>query len=97
MHALEKLSPEAVAEQLARLPGWTAAEGVLRREFRFPDFRSAMAFVQRVGEAAEEADHHPDIDIRYRRVIVALTTHDAGGLTRRDFELAARIDQLAQP
>ncbi len=60
----------------------------------FPDFAAALAFVNRVGTAAEQAGHHPDIDIRYNRVRLALVSHDAGGLTEKDFALAATIDAL---
>ena len=59
------------------------------------DFRAALGFVNRVGDLAEEAGHHPDIDIRYNRVRLALVTHDAGGLTSKDFDLAARADGAA--
>ena len=65
------------------------------RTFTFEDFRAALRFVNRVGAAAEAAGHHPDIDIRYSRVRLALVTHDAGGLTEKDFSLAAEADKLA--
>ena len=64
----------------------------IRRTYRFRDFREALAFVNRVGDLAERAAHHPDIDIRYNAVTLALTTHDAGGLSDKDFELARAID-----
>ncbi|GGG92554.1 hypothetical protein GCM10011586_04100 [Silvibacterium dinghuense] len=64
------------------------------RNFEFPDFVAAMNFVHAVAEEAEHAGHHPDIDIRYNRVRLALVSHDAGGLTHRDFDLAAAIDAL---
>jgi 4a-hydroxytetrahydrobiopterin dehydratase len=60
--------------------------------FAFGDFRAGMAFVNKVADAAEAADHHPDIDIRYNKVRLALVTHDAGGLTNKDFDLAALAD-----
>jgi 4a-hydroxytetrahydrobiopterin dehydratase len=89
------LSAAEVELQLNALPAWQVEGGVLVRTFQFPDFRAAMRFVNHVAEAAEEAGHHPDIDIRYNRVRLGLATHDAGGLTSRDFDLAARADTLA--
>jgi 4a-hydroxytetrahydrobiopterin dehydratase len=65
------------------------------RTFQFQDFVAALRFVNRVADLAERAGHHPDIDIRYNRVRLGLTTHDAGGLTGKDFELAAAADQAA--
>ncbi len=79
---------------LNRLPSWSIESGKLVRNFQFEDFRAALAFVTRVGEAAEDAGHHPDIDIRWNRVRLTLMTHDASGLTVKDFELAAKINQL---
>jgi len=76
---------------LPRVPGWERRGAELRRTFSFPDFRAAMTFVNRVAELAEGANHHPDIDIRYSKVTLVLSTHDAGGLTARDFALAESI------
>jgi 4a-hydroxytetrahydrobiopterin dehydratase len=67
----------------------------LTRTFSFKDFSAALAFVNKVGEQAEKANHHPDIDIRYNRVRLSLVTHSAGGLTAKDFDLAAIADKLA--
>jgi 4a-hydroxytetrahydrobiopterin dehydratase len=89
-----KLSPENISEQLQSLSGWTLNGNAIRKQFQFEDFIAAMTFVGRVAELAEEANHHPDIEIRYNKVLLALSTHDAGGLTDKDFELAARIEQL---
>jgi 4a-hydroxytetrahydrobiopterin dehydratase len=75
--------------------GWNEVDDALVREFRFDGFREAIAFVNRVAELAEEADHHPDVDIRYNRVTLRWTTHSAGGITERDHELAARSAALA--
>jgi 4a-hydroxytetrahydrobiopterin dehydratase len=86
-----RLEETEIATRLARLPGWERSGDEIRRTFAFPDFRAALAFVNHVGELAERADHHPDIDIRYSRVTLVLTTHDAGGLSARDFELAETI------
>ena len=90
------LSPLSEAEALARLdslPGWRYDTPEIVREFKFHDFRAALAFVNQVGDLAEQAGHHPDIDIRYNKVRLALITHDAGGLTTNDFDLAAKINQ----
>jgi 4a-hydroxytetrahydrobiopterin dehydratase len=76
------------------LPAWKVEAGELTRTFLFEDFRAAIRFVNRIAEVAEEAGHHPDIDIRYNRVRLGLTTHDAGGLTAKDFDLAACIGKL---
>ena len=64
------------------------------RTFLFKDFRASLAFVNKVGDLAEDAGHHPDIDIRYNKVRLALVTHDAGGITQKDFDLAAAADKL---
>ena len=77
---------------LRRVPGWQRVGDEIRRTYRFGDFREALAFVNRVAVLAERAGHHPDIDIRYSAVTLALTTHDAGGLSAKDFELAGAID-----
>lgn len=89
------LSQQEVNARLASLPGWQLEGGEIVRSFAFKDFREALSFVNRVGEAAEAAGHHPDIDIRYNRVRLALVTHDAGGLTQKDFDLAAQANGLA--
>jgi 4a-hydroxytetrahydrobiopterin dehydratase len=89
------LSPKEVASRLTSLPAWQIEDGELTRTFSFKDFTAALAFVNRVGEQAEEANHHPDIDIRYNKVRLSLITHDAGGLTAKDFDLAAAADKLA--
>ncbi|MGA3101945.1 MAG: 4a-hydroxytetrahydrobiopterin dehydratase [Terracidiphilus sp.] len=90
------LSPDAAQSRLAQLPGWQIESGELVRTFEFKDFVAALKFVNRVGALAEEAGHHPDIDIRYNRVRLALISHDAGGLTVKDFDLAAQVQNLAQ-
>jgi 4a-hydroxytetrahydrobiopterin dehydratase len=74
---------------------WTEVDGALQRELEFDSFPAAIAFVDRLAEVAEAENHHPDIDIRYRRVLVRWSTHSAGGITDRDRELAARTDELA--
>ena len=75
-------------------PDWREEDGALVREFEFPSFADAVAFVDRIAEAADTANHHPDIDIRYRRVLVRWTTHSEGDITDRDRELAARTSEL---
>jgi 4a-hydroxytetrahydrobiopterin dehydratase len=87
-------SSAEVASHLAALPAWQVEGDQLVRSFQFPDFLAAVRFVNRVADLAEEAGHHPDIDIRYNRVRLGLTSHDAGGLTAKDFSLAVRIDKL---
>jgi len=91
---MKVFSAEEAHERLSSLPEWRIEAGELVKTFKFNDFRESMGFVNRVGEAAETAGHHPDIDIRYNRVRLGLTTHDAGGLTEQDFNLAARADKL---
>jgi 4a-hydroxytetrahydrobiopterin dehydratase len=73
---------------------WPEVDDGLEREFEFDSFPAAVAFVDRLAEVAEAENHHPDIDIRYKRVRVRWTTHSAGGITERDRELAARTDEL---
>lgn len=87
--------PEAeVATYLERVPHWTREGIEIVRTFTFRNFREAMGFVVHVAFLAERADHHPDIEIRYKQVTLRLSTHSAGGLTEKDFELAQQIDQL---
>jgi len=87
------LSPQQAAARRSGLPDWQIESGELVRTFKFEDFVAAMGFVNRVADLAEAAAHHPDIDIRYNRVRLALVTHDAGGITGKDFDLAAAADQ----
>jgi 4a-hydroxytetrahydrobiopterin dehydratase len=89
---MSRLDEAGVAAGLRRTPGWVRTGAEITRAYRFRDFREALAFVNRVGDLAERAGHHPDIDIRYNTVTLALTTHDAGGLTDKDFDLAHAID-----
>ena len=90
------LSEDEVGAHLARLPEWIRQNGVISRTYRFGSFAEAMKFVNTVAEAAERVDHHPDVDIRYNKVALALTTHDAHGLTLNDVELAAACDGFAE-
>ena len=86
------ISAGEAQKRAAGMAGWKIEDGELVRLFEFKDFVEALEFVNRIGKAAEAAGHHPDIDIRYSKVRLALTTHDAGGLTDLDFDMAARID-----
>jgi 4a-hydroxytetrahydrobiopterin dehydratase len=88
---VKPLPDDAIEERLSRLSGWERTGSAIRRTWTFADFKGSMAFVNRVAALAEEMDHHPDIDIRYSRVTLVLSTHDAGGLTARDFALAEKI------
>jgi 4a-hydroxytetrahydrobiopterin dehydratase len=91
---MSALSTQQSESLLITLRGWQIEAGELVRTFKFEDFRAALRFVNKVGDLAEEAGHHPDIDIRYNKVRLALVTHDAGGLTNKDFDLAAKADKL---
>ena len=88
-----KLTTDDLAAALAELPGWSRQGESIERTYSFANFRVALGFVGFVAEVAEEMGHHPDIDVRYNRVRLAVTTHDAGGLTAKDLELARRIDR----
>jgi 4a-hydroxytetrahydrobiopterin dehydratase len=92
--SMPALSSSAISEALSQLPEWQLSEGLLTRTFSFTDFREAMSFVNSVATIAERAGHHPDIDIRYNKVKLALTSHDAGGITEKDFSLAAEIGKV---
>ncbi len=92
---MQKLTSDEIQARLRALPGWEQHEAVIRRTLAFKDFPAAIDFVNRVAAAAEEAGHHPDIDIRWNKVTLSLTTHDAGGLTPKDFDLARRCNELA--
>jgi 4a-hydroxytetrahydrobiopterin dehydratase len=88
---MSRLDEAAIAQALRQAPGWERTGSEITRTYRFKDFSEALAFVNRVGDLAERAGHHPDIDIRYNAVKLTLSTHDAGGLTSKDFELARAI------
>jgi 4a-hydroxytetrahydrobiopterin dehydratase len=91
---MAKLTPEEITESRRAVELWEEEGGAIKRTFEFDDFVGAMRFVNAAAQVAEEAGHHPDIDIRWNRVTLALTTHDEGGLTAKDFALAARFDRL---
>ena len=90
-----KLDEAEVRAALDELPGWSIEAGKLHREFRFPDFVRAFGFMSSAALVAEKLDHHPEWSNVYGRVVVDLTTHDAGGLTALDLELARRMNELA--
>ncbi len=92
---METLTTTVLRTALKSVPHWSRRGRKIVRILEFEDFPAAMKFVNAVARAAEKAGHHPDIDIRWNRVTLVLTTHDAGGLTDRDLALAARIDRLA--
>ncbi len=92
---MKPLRPEQMKGLRSQLPEWSRRGAVIRRTLEFTDFVAAMRFVNAIGRAAEAAQHHPDIDIRWNRVRLALTTHDAGGLTQKDLDLAVVCDRLA--
>lgn len=89
------LDADELARQLADLPGWTGATAALATQVVAPDFPTAVRIVDEVAVVAETMDHHPDIDIRWRRLSFALSTHSAGGVTQLDVALAHRITQIA--
>jgi 4a-hydroxytetrahydrobiopterin dehydratase len=92
--ATGKLSEAQIAVELGKLDGWSVVKGNLHRLFEFKDFSQAFAFITRVALAAEKMDHHPDWSNAWNKVTVDLSTHSAGGLTKNDFDLAAKIQQI---
>jgi len=92
MVPVAKLTDDEVQSGLDVLPGWAREGDEIVKEYTFPSFLAVIDFVTCIAALAEAADHHPDLDIRYNRLRVALTTHDSGGLTRRDLDLAGGIE-----
>ncbi|MFQ5346749.1 MAG: 4a-hydroxytetrahydrobiopterin dehydratase [Rhodothalassiaceae bacterium] len=94
---VEKLTPEARTQALARLAGWSEVEGrdAIAKTYRFGDFNAAFGFMSRVALLAEKMDHHPEWFNVYNRVEVTLTTHDAGGVSERDIRMARAMDRFA--
>ncbi len=92
--AVEKLSESQIEAGLESHPSWVELNGEIQRTFEFEDFKGAMKFVNTVAEYAERAPHHPDILIRYNKVTLSVSTHDAGGITQKDFDLAEATDKL---
>jgi 4a-hydroxytetrahydrobiopterin dehydratase len=93
---MAKLTAAQIKDALRGIPTWKRKGCVIERTYEFKDFVVAVKFVNAVARLAEKAWHHPDIDIRWNRVTLALTTHDEGGLTGKDFDLAGKFDRLAQ-
>lgn len=88
------LSDKEIQEQLRKLHGWQLQGKEIEKRYQFKDFARAMGFVNSVALLAEGMDHHPDIDVRWNKVKLVLSTHSAGGLTEKDFKLATMIDEL---
>lgn len=89
------LSKDEVKARVKTMDGWDLDDGELEKKFKFDDFVGSMAFVNSVADLANAADHHPDISIKYNRVKLTLSTHSEGGITEKDFALAAEIDGAA--
>lgn len=94
---MEKLTDGEIASRLRAMPDWDEVGGVIQRTYQLGDFLASMAFVQRVALHAERVQHHPDIMIRWNKVTLSLSTHDAGGITEKDFDFARQIDAMANP
>ena len=90
---MNALSQQEIESLCRREHGWTFTAGKISRDWKFVDFVTALHFVNRVGALAEQAGHHPDIDIRYNHVRLSLVTHDAGGVTARDAKMAAQLNR----
>jgi 4a-hydroxytetrahydrobiopterin dehydratase len=92
----QRLSDISIQRELGNLPGWSRRGDVITRTFQFRDFLTGIDFVSAVAKAADAADHHPDIDIRYTKVTCSLSTHSAGGITQKDLDMARKIDQAQE-
>lgn len=93
--AVEKLSEAQIEVALESHPAWVELNGEIQRTFEFDNFLASMKFVNQVAEYAEREQHHPDILIRYNKVTLSVSTHDANGITQKDFDLAGACDRLA--
>ena len=91
----ERLPDDVVEDLVALLDGWSVVDGMLTKEFSFSSYAAGVVFASAVGHAADGLNHHPDLMIGYQKVRVSVLTHDAGGLTSYDFELAQRVDSIA--
>lgn len=92
----ERLSDIAIQRELGSLPGWSRRGEVITKTFQFRSFLTGIDFVAGVAKAAETADHHPDIDIRYTKIVCTLSTHSAGGITQKDLDMARQIDRVQE-
>lgn len=90
---MARMEEREIRDRLGELEGWQREGDAIRKRYRLGSFAQSLEFVNRVGALAEAADHHPDIDIRFDQVELRLSTHSAGGLTSKDFDLAMRIDE----
>jgi 4a-hydroxytetrahydrobiopterin dehydratase len=93
---MQRLDTQSIHQRLENLPGWSFHQDAIHKSYSFPSFHRAIAFVVQIGMLADAADHHPDIDVRYNRVEVTLSTHSAGGVTEKDLALAARIEEAQE-
>lgn len=93
---MAKLTEAEIASEIGKLKGWERQGAEIRKSYEFKAFAEGIRFVDRVAVIADAADHHPDIDVRWTKVTMALSTHSAGGLTSKDFALAALIDGAAK-
>lgn len=91
---MEKMTQGQVETALKMFPEWSENGGTIQRTYQFKDFVESMSFVNKVAQAAEADQHHPDILIRWNKVTLTLSTHDAGGITQKDFDLAAKCDSF---
>jgi len=92
----ERLSDIAIQRELGNLPGWSRRGDVITKTYQFRTFLSGIDFVVAVAKAAEAADHHPDLDIRYTKITASLSTHSAGGITQKDLDLARQMDRMGE-
>lgn len=91
---MEKLATEDISTKLDALPEWSELSGTIQRTYQFKDFVAAMAWVNKIADHAEQVQHHPDILVRYNKVTLSLSTHDAGGITQNDFDFAVAADKV---
>jgi 4a-hydroxytetrahydrobiopterin dehydratase len=92
----DRLSDIAIQRELGNLQGWSRRGDVITKTFQFRNFMTGINFVTAVAKAADAADHHPDIDIRYTKVTCALSTHSAGGITQKDLDMAKQIERFQE-
>jgi 4a-hydroxytetrahydrobiopterin dehydratase len=90
---MAKLSPEQITEKLKTLPGWERKGEAIAKQYKFKEFMGGIRFLNRIAEAAEQMDHHPDVTINYNRITFTLSTHDQGGVTEKDIKLAEAIER----
>jgi 4a-hydroxytetrahydrobiopterin dehydratase len=94
---MKKLSAAEATEQLEKISGWILKNDGIEKDFKFKDFKEALVFINLIGNEAEGMNHHPELFNVYNRIHIRLSTHDAGGLTEKDFELAKRINRIYKP